>query len=215
MDFHFLADVRQVDGGTVGELRHIVVDSETREVRSLVAQQTGLDGHAVVVPIGTVDSADDDATYLHLTERQFRSLESFAYARNIAPPPAEVDPETWSSDIDEDVPGLPDVPDVPPVGAAAGISTIAFMPILEVTENVPEGSVVLSDTTMVQALDGQLGTLTHVHADDETRRVTAFDVQTRGVFVREVQVPADAVASLDPESLTVELTLARLLPPQE
>lgn len=207
MDFHLHCHVRQRNGLDAGELRHVVCDPETREVISLVVYEGGLDGRAVILPIGAVDSADDDAVYTELTGDQFDRLERYAYALNVAPPPADLDPDTVSSDqLQEPI----DVPDVPPVGAATGITSIAFTPILEIWRNVPAGSVILDDMTIVEASDGELGRVRHVLADDETRRVTGLVVEKGFIFTRDVEIPMDWVTNFGTERVALSVSKAEV-----
>jgi uncharacterized protein YrrD len=212
MDFHLHSDVRERDGLTVGELRHVVCDPETRQVISLVVQQSGVEGRAVIVPIGTVQSGDDDAVYLELDGGQFEALDSYAYARNVAPPPADVDPSTRSSDqLQEPI----DVPDVPPVGAASGITSIAFTPVLEIWRNVPDGSLIFDDGTVIEATDGEAGHLRHVLADDETRRLTGLVVEEGFFFTQEVEVRMECVSELTSERIRLTVGRSALEPPYE
>jgi len=202
MDFHIHSNVRGPDGDKLGELRHAVLDPDVRHVISLVVQETGLDGHAIVVPSDDVSSADDDAVYLTLSREQLDQLPRYAYGRNVAPPPADVDPETTSSDqVQEPI----DVPDVPPIGAAAGISSIAFTPIMEIRRNLPADAVVIDDHTVVAATDGEIGHVRHVLEDDETRRVTGFVVQKGFVFSHDVEVPIDWLAGVQGHRLVLRV----------
>lgn len=190
MDFHLLADVRQSDGGKLGELRHVVYRPDSGEVRSIVVQPTSGESGAVLVPISAVDTADDDAVYVRLSEDEFRALEPYAVGMNIAPPPAEYDPTNPSADLHEEP---VDVPNVPPVGAAEGITSIAFTPIMDVQRNIGEGEVVVGDRTMVRATDAELGHVEHVLVSDDTRRVTDFLVEKGVLFPQTVQVTVDWV----------------------
>jgi uncharacterized protein YrrD len=202
MDFHIHSDVRRTDGGKLGELRHVVLDPDVRHVISLVVQETGLDGHAVVVPSDDVDSADEDAVYLSLSREQLDQLPRYAYGRNVAPPPADLDPEVASSDqVQEPI----DVPDVPPVGAATGITSIAFTPIVEIRRNLPPEAVVIDDHTVVTATDGDIGHVRHVLEDDQTRRVTGFVVQKGLLFSHDVDVPIDWLAGVQGHRLALRI----------
>lgn len=195
MDFHLLADVRETAGPKLGELRHVVCDPGTRQVHSIVVKPSAADVGAVVVPIDAVDAADDDAVYLSLDEEEFTGLERYAFARNIAPPPAEYDPRNPSADEEQEP---IDVPDVPPVGAAEGITSIAYTPILEVQRNIPDADVVLDDTTTVHATDGDLGRVEHVLVSDDSLQVTGLIVEKGLLVQRSLEIPVEWVADMAP-----------------
>lgn len=195
MDFHLLSYVRQQDDGSqLGELRRVIYDPERRQLVSLIVQESDLAGHAVVVPMDVVAAADDDAVYVSLTLDQLRDLEPYAYAVNVAPPPADVDPRTHSADLDEE---LLDIPDVAPVGAADGITSIAFTPIMEVQRSIPEGAVPIDDATSVFAGDRDLGNVKRISVDDTSSEVSAFMVERGLIFTHAIEVPAEWVAGVE------------------
>jgi len=202
MDFHLFADVRQSDGGKLGELRHVIYDPQTRQVPSIVVQPTGPQGAAVIVPIGVVDAADDNGVYLSLSPEAFDALQPYAFGVNVAPPPAEYDPSTHTADLDEE---FVDVPNVPPVGAAEGITSIAYTPILEVQRNISADDLVIDDGTVVEALDGEIGRVEHVLVGDDTRQVTGFLVEKGALFPRSAQVPMDWVASIEGDRISLNV----------
>jgi uncharacterized protein YrrD len=206
MDFHLLRDVRQRDGGKLGELRHVVCDPNTQTVLSLVVQHVGLAGTAVVVPIGAVERSDEDAVYLTLFPEQFDRLEKYAYGQNVAPPPAEYDPSTVSEDFPQE---LLDVPNVPPVGAAEGITSIAFTPLIAAWLNVPEGSAVIDDATAVSAQDGDIGYVKHVLTDDQGN-VSGFVVEKGFLFTKDIEVPLSWVQELRSGSLDLNVSKAEV-----
>jgi uncharacterized protein YrrD len=202
MDFHIHGSVRQIDGRKLGELRHVVLDPDVRHVISLVVQESGFDGHAVIVSADDIDSADGTSVYLSLSREQLDQLPRFAYGRNVAPPPADVDSEVTSSDqAQEPV----DVPDVPPVGAAAGITSIGFTPIVEIRRNLPPDAIVVDDHTIVAATDGDIGHVRHVRQDDQTRQLTSFVVRKGFVFAHDVHIPIDWLAGVQGHRLMLRV----------
>src|SRR5438045_3955878 len=117
------ADVRQADGGKVGELTRLVFDPDSRVVASLVVQPNRGDLNELVVPGEVVQDADDQAAQLSVDQHTFDAFPPFEVDRNIAPPPDVAD---VTSDLIKDP---IDVPDVAPVGFATGVESIAFVPI--------------------------------------------------------------------------------------
>jgi uncharacterized protein YrrD len=196
MDFRLLADVWQRDGERLGELRHVVYDPAAKHVIALVVQQEGMSGHAVLLPAARITGTEPDGevTYTDLTPEQFKQLKPYAYGENIAPPPADIDPiDNRSADLDE---GIVEIPDVAPVGAAEGITTIAYTPLIEEVRNLPEGVVVIDDSTEVRATDGALGRAKHVLTSDNSMRVSGFIVERGHIFTHELEVPIDWVATI-------------------
>ena len=186
MEFRFGADIRDRGGNALGTLQRAIYDPGTQQVMALVATEGGLSERQVVIPIGVVDGTDDDAVTLELSRQQFAGLDDYvASARNIAPPP-NVD------NIDEDQITDPiDIPDVPPIGAATGVESIAFTPIIEETTNVPAVDQVLDTGTAVWATDGDVGQLRVLEVSDETNRIAAIVFGGGGNIAGSIEMPAD------------------------
>lgn len=202
MEFHLLSDVRQQDSGDIlGELRHLVYDPVQRRVQALVVQEARMGGHAVAVPWSAVAVADDDAVYLSLSSEEFDQLEPYAVGINVAPPPADLDPSTPSADFEQEP---IDVPDVAPVGAAEGITSIAFTPIIQEFARVPEGSVVLDDGTAVWTTDGEIGMVERIETGDDGT-VGALALEEHGLLATNITIPWDWVAEVEPGRINLSV----------
>jgi sporulation protein YlmC with PRC-barrel domain len=197
MEFHFGTAVEPSDGIRYGDLRRVVYDPETLEVVYLVVETADTDDDEILVPMGSIESADADIVQAALSTEQFDSLDQFAWSRNLAPPPnrdyADIDEE------DEIAPGT----ESPPVGAATGIESIAFTPIIEEEEYIPTGDGVIDADTEVWGTDGLLGKLRAVEVDDQTRRMASFTVREGTIFTHDVAVPVDWVDVIRPESIAL------------
>ena len=204
MQLQLGADVRQPDGGKLGELVRLVYDPVTRQVRSISVVRNRLDRGEVLVPIGVIQSADDEAALLDVTDDQLDTFEPFEQTHNLAPPPdvAEV-----SSDLIHDP---VDVPDVPPVGASTGVESIAFAPILEEDMNVPTGDQVLDRSTTIWATDDELGHLKAAWLDDQSGQVSAFLARRGIIFTHDTLVPIDLVQSVRSETIVLTVPSAAL-----
>lgn len=202
MDFRFGADIRGRGGDSLGTFQRAICDPATRQVVALVATEGGLAERQVVVPIGTVATSDDDSVTVELSRQQFAGLEDYvASARNIAPPP-NID------NLDDDQVTDPiDIPDVAPVGAATGIESIAFTPIIEEITNVPGVDQVLDSGTAVWATDGDVGQLRALEVSDETNRISAIIFGGGGNVAGSIELPADRIASV--QTGTIILTVDR------
>jgi uncharacterized protein YrrD len=204
MDLYIGADIRQRDGGKLAELSAVVFEPETLQVVSLVARGGVIDERNVVVPIGAVQWVDEDDIGLELTAEQFDTLENYEDVRFIAPPPT---PEDAAPDLITDP---IDVPDVAPVGAATGIESIAYTPIVEELPHVRPGDELTDGNTVVWATDGELGKVSRVVIDDETHRITGFVVREGTVFTHQVDVPLGVVSHLGTEEISVTVEKAAL-----
>jgi sporulation protein YlmC with PRC-barrel domain len=202
MFFHLGSGVRQREGQKLGELRRIGYDPETQQIAYLVVEHSGFEGPEVLVPIDAVQSADDDAVYLELSQEQFDGLEDYDDTRNIAPPP---DADHMAVDEIQD----PfDVPDVPPVGAATGIESIGFTPVVEETVHLPPGEQVIDSGSSVWATDGKIGHVRDVLVSDETDRITSLVVESGWLFLHDTEIPFEWVANVRPETIILNVDRA-------
>jgi uncharacterized protein YrrD len=203
MDLYFNATVEQRDGDTLGHLQAVVCDPETREVRDLVIEGARWGEGPVLVPIGAVDSADDDAVIVALTDEQYDNLDTFASISNVAPPPVADN----SADLEEEP---IDLPDVPPVGAATGVESIAFTPVIEEVPHIPADDEVLSRAATIYATDGELGHVRALTVDDQTRRVTHFLGEHGLIFPHDFDVPIDVVSAIRSETVMLSVSRAEI-----
>jgi uncharacterized protein YrrD len=204
MDFDFGADVRRPDGEKLGELRHVVYDPDTTQIVYLVVEHSGFEGREVLVPIGAVEGADDDAVTLELSRQQFDSLRDFVTDRNVAPPPDAAN--ITEDEITEPV----NVPDVPPVGAATGVESIAFTPIVQEIRHIPGRDEVIDGNSVVWATDGEVGKVRVVEMNDQTERITGFVVEKGLIFHHDLFVPIDWVENIRPEVIVLNVDQARV-----
>ncbi len=204
MQLQFGVDVRRPDGGKLGELRRAVFDPGTQQITAIVVLHNRLDGREIKVPIGVVGSADDESASLDVSEEQFDQFEDFATTRNVAPPPDAA--EVTSDLIDDPV----DVPDEPPIGAATGVESIAFIPIVEEVIHVPTGDQVLDSSTTVWATDAELGHLIQLRLADETNRVESLIVEHGFFFHRRTEVAFDLVENVLSETIVLSVPASEL-----
>ena len=196
------ADVRRPDGDRLGAVRGAIFDPATQQVMAMVVERAGLLGGDVVVPLGVVNSTDDEAVVLSVSREQFDSMRRVV-DRNVAPPPSQ----TYSG---EPVDGDLDVPDVPPVGAATGVESIAFTPVVEETLNVPPGDEVIEHDTTVWATDGELGQVRGIQVDDETHRLVGVSVEHGLIFQKDFEVPAQWVVSVRPDAIALSVSKSQV-----
>jgi hypothetical protein len=200
MDFRFGADVEDGNGVHLGTLSRAVYDPATGEIVAIACRRTEVVDREVLVPIGTVQSSEGDILYLELNDDQVDALDDFVVSRNVAPPP-----DPWSPEAVEHAEAS-DMPSVSPMGAAAGIESIAFTPIVEEGLDVPSGDQVLDETTAVWASDADIGRIGVVVGDDETRRLKSIVVT--GSLSADVEVPVSAIASIQTGTVVLKFSRA-------
>ncbi len=201
MEFHLGAQVRNPDGEVLGTLQRVVYQPESSQVVSLVVLHAGWSERQVFVLIGQVNRADDEAVEIGISAEQYDELDIYSETRNVAPPPDA--PEVSSDLVHEPM----DVPDVLPIGAATGVESIAFTPIIEELSYLLPGEEVIDHATVVWAIDGEVGRVSSVLVDDETMQLSGFQVQRGVVFTHFARVPMDWVENILPE--TIVLTVDR------
>jgi uncharacterized protein YrrD len=202
MEFHFGAQVQRNDGDRLGELTRVVFDPDSREIVFLVAQSAHLGEREVKIPLETVEETDDETVQVSMSEDEFEALEEYSSSRNTAPPPdrdfADIDDE------DELAPGT----ETPPIGAATGIESIAFIPIVEEDVYIPIGDGVIDRSTDVWATDGMVGNARAVTIDDSTRRIRQVLVRHGTIFTHEVTVPAEFIESVRTDAIVLNVDRA-------
>lgn len=203
MDFQFGAAVSSRDGVRLGDLHAVVFDRATGEVTSLVVDPSGLDADFRMMPIGAVDSADRMEIFAALSAEQFTELSRFAEVRNIAPPPVA---DNLMDDEENKEPET--VPDVPPIGAATGIESIAFTPIIQEETAVPAQDSVVDASFTVRATDGVVGQVHEVITDDQTNRITHLGVDRGTIFTHEVDIPAGWLREIGPDWIAISVDKA-------
>ncbi len=202
MDFQFGAAVSSRDGIRLGDLHKVVFDRATGEVTALVVDPDGIEADFRMMPIGAVNSADRMEIFVALSPDQFTALPRYAEVRNVAPPPLADNLE----DEENKEPEI--VPDVPPIGAATGVESIAFTPILQVETAVPSEDSVIDASFTVRATDGVVGQVHEVIADDDTNRITRLGVNRGTVFTDEVDIPAGWLREIGPDWIGISADMA-------
>ena len=186
-------------------MKHVIVDPNTKEVADVVLEQSGIMGRDVVVPIGAVNKAGRESVELALDKEQARALPDFILTKYETPPPDLVSAYPWAT-------GALIAQGMAPVGAAAGLESIAFAPIVDTTEQIPPGDVDLSPGTEVWATDGKIGSIRDVIVDEETRRIRGFVVEKGFLLHTDTEVSLDQVAQIAKDRVTLKDSKADLHP---
>jgi uncharacterized protein YrrD len=203
MNLQFGSQVLSGETQRLGELRGAVCEPEGGTVIALVCRSAHFGERELLVPLESVQFTDDVTVQLDMAEEEFESLQDYSSSRNVAPPPDRdhADPEGEE--------GLPPSTDVPPVGAATGIESIAFTPIVQESVYIPTGDEVLDGTTEVWATDGQVGTLRALTVLDGTGTIGGLLVREGTVFVHDIAVPGSAIAQIRSGAVVLSAPLAQ------
>ncbi|MGI8824155.1 MAG: PRC-barrel domain-containing protein [Chloroflexota bacterium] len=202
MNLHLGADVRQRGGDKFGELQGIVYDPQSHHVMALVVQQSGLAGEDTLVTARAISGTDMDGeeVYLNLTPDQFANMKPlYERSDNIAPPPDAAN--VVSNTVREPF----DIPDVPPLGAAVGVESIAFTPLIQEITNLRQQDVLVGRSTLVRAMDGDVGQVVRVFVDDDSGSMTGLVAERGLVFTHDVFVPMHTVASLNQDEIELNV----------
>jgi sporulation protein YlmC with PRC-barrel domain len=203
VDLLFGADVLRSNGDVLGTLDGAIYDPGTKQIVSLVVNLSGVEERRVLLPIGAVDSGDEDV-YVGLNDEQFNSLPPYVIMeRNVAPPP-----EAENIDQDEITDPI-DVADVLPVGAATGIESIAFTPIVSEVTTVASDQEALDASTPVFSPTEEVGVLRGLLLSDETDRIDFIRIDLDS-HSGALNVPASSILAIEDGVIRVEPERAAL-----
>jgi len=203
MQLQFDTDVLERSGEKVGSLEHIVLNPETLQIVYVSVQPSEMELDELLVPVGAIDSADDMEVQLAIDEDEFDSLKPFSTYYNIAPPPDTEETEE---------PGLPLVPAEPAIGAATGIESIAFTPILREQTVIPGQDVTIDRDTVAYAPDGEVGKVHRIDVSDETKRIVALVVKGGRLHEVDLDVPVEVVGEFTSDTVTLKVAQKDLRP---
>jgi len=200
MEFQLGADVRQREGQKLGELQGVVMEMATNQVMALVVQHGGIDSRDVLLTIRKVagDDGDGNVIYADVTQEEFDRLRDFTEQTVVALHPMASAPDQTDPDALLGA-GLM------PVGAATGIESISYTPMIEETYNTRPEDVVIDRATIVTATDGEIGKVASVQVDDESRRIQSFIAHRGLFFAHDAVVTIDEIAGFQPQEILLRV----------
>jgi uncharacterized protein YrrD len=199
MDLYLGVTVEAEDGDGLGYLQGTVHDAGTQEVHSLIVEGSRWDAGAVLMPLEAVQRADGDAVIVSLSSDQFDTLTPYSNFTNLAPPPVADN----AAEMEE---GIVDIPAVPPIGAAVGVESIGFTPIIDEEPNVSDDELIINRTTLIRAIDADIGHVRAVVVDDETRRLTALVAEQGLLFSDAVTIPMEWAATFNADTVVLSVS---------
>jgi uncharacterized protein YrrD len=211
MQFLKGTEVFTANGESVGTISRVVIDARTREITDLVVERGALFKDEKVVPIGLVDTENQEHITLRETNQNiddFLNYETTHYVPSdqIADEPSDtIERYYWYPPISFQFPAQ---------GILPGGSVVPDY-VRRTEAAIPEGRVAISDGAQVISADEKhIGNVEQILADAQTNNVTRL-VVGKGFFLKEHKlVPAFWVSRVDDEKiyLSVESSMFERLP---
>jgi sporulation protein YlmC with PRC-barrel domain len=204
VDYHIGAPIFDRNGERLGSLKHVVVDPSTSQVADIVLGESGLLGRDVIVPVSSVGQAEPDRVDLTLDREQAHALEDFVTTSYQAPPPGMFAGSPWVS-------GALITDGIGPVGAASGIESIAYTPVVDTIEQIPPGDVDVAPGTEVWATDGKIGHVRDIVTEEQTGKIRGLVVEGGRFFShKDYEVSLAQVAEIADDRVSLKMSKAEL-----
>lgn len=195
MDVDIGAHVNTRDRRHAGKVSRVVINPRTNEVIDLIVHRHKgvLDARDIVVPVDNVERATKGELQLRLLAAEMEKLPDFLETNYIPPPPEWFAPAPF-----------------PPGGILWPAGYAAPALIASEQENVPAGSVTLSEGTEVACPDGGIGVVDEVVSDPASQRVLGFIVRRGWLRTHGVFIPMEWVAEVKPDCVLLNRTKAEV-----
>ncbi len=177
MNLDIDTSIRFADGEEAGRIARVVLGPDGKEVQSVVMTTSELVSREVVVPAGMLSMVNGDVIQIDIAPEAITDLPDYSQTE------LAVDPGEWTSP-NAYAPGMAD----------AVFPASEMTPILPRTEyeNVPEGSIAVSEGTRVMCIDGTVGVVDEVVADEDGQ-LLAFIVRPDDESAPDFRVPMELV----------------------
>ncbi len=190
-------EILNADGDKVGELEHVVIDPDTKQVTHLVVKKGFLLSQDKVVPISLVMDANEETIKLYDFEGSFDDLDDYIELHYV---------RTKSSDTVEEYEDNLPLLYYPPTG----VRGMGFVPIIGISDemetkavkNTPSTTKSIKEGSSVLGLKGEhVGDVEEVIIEPTSDRVTHFVISKGIVFTDEKLIPATWVHGFDDDQL--------------
>ena len=187
-NFNLKARIQGKDG-ECGTLAGLVVDSEARVVTALIIQRGHLLAQRRVVPISTVQSAQEDDVYLSLGSYELDQYPEYRLVEFEEPivelnqkQPAEI---------------------VAPFGLHGVTEPTVPTRKLKVREGIGAGYKVIEPGMVLKNLDGKVGKAARVAVDGEHHSITYLVARRGLVFPEYLVIPVTMIDEVSEDSITL------------
>ena len=177
MNLDIDTSIRFKDGHEAGRIAQVILGADGKEAQSVVMTTSDLISRQVVVPVALLSMAPGDVVQIDVDPDSIDDLPNFQQEE------LAVNPAEWIS---------PNAYD--PASSNAPFPAGEIPPILPVVEyeNVPEGSIAVSEGTRVMCIDRSVGVVDEVVLD-ENDQLFAFIVRPDDEGAPDFRVPAELI----------------------
>lgn len=189
------------DGEHVGDVKHLILDPETEELKSLVVEHGMINRESKTVPAALVDQSDSKMVSLRISQEEFELLPDFISAEYTAPPPGYTVPLSY--------PGggllwpINYTPAAPPAGSSEAMMQEADRDRLR--ERDADNAVIDTDSDVMSRDGEKIGEVEALSMDTITGKPGRFVVRKGFFFTENLELPVSTIASLDDGIVTLNL----------
>jgi hypothetical protein len=177
MNLDIDTSIRFKDGREAGRIAQVILGPDGNEAENVVMITSDLVSRQIVVPVALLSMAPGDVVQIDVDPDAVADLPDFEQQE------LAVDPAEWNSPNAYD-PAAPNAPfpagEIPPI-----------LPVVEY-ENVPEGSIAVSEGTRVMCIDRSVGVVDEVVLD-ENDQLLAFIVRPDDPGAPDFRVPRELI----------------------
>jgi hypothetical protein len=177
MNLDIDTSIRFKDGREAGRIAQVILGPDGNEAENVVMITSDLVSRQIVVPVALLSMAPGDVVQIDVDPDAVADLPDFEQQE------LAVDPAEWNSPNAYD-PAAPKAPfpagEIPPI-----------LPVVEY-ENVPEGSIAVSEGTRVMCIDRSVGVVDEVVLD-ENDQLFAFIVRPDDEGAPDFRVPRELI----------------------
>ncbi len=213
------ASVYTADGKDVGKIDRVVLDPHTNEITHVVVRKGWLFTEDKVVPMGLIDSANEDQVRLRSDVEDLDDLPVFEETYYVSNDEMVDERMTGSAAAASAGPigYAPGLYWYPPMGAAwpgyyGGAYGRPLMNYVGRTEqNVPEGTVALKEGADVYSSDDEhVGKIEEVITNADLNRATHLLITEGWLFKEKRVIPVDRIRDVTEESIRLGVTSSAL-----
>ncbi|HKJ26101.1 MAG TPA: PRC-barrel domain-containing protein [Anaerolineales bacterium] len=213
MRFNYGVDIVNFEGEKVGELRHVIVNPDSKQVTHLVAQKGFLLPNDKVIPISLVMDANNDHIKLYDFEGTYDDLDDYVEAHFV-----KINRTDDAEEVEYDI-AVDPLLAYPPSGTMG----FGFVPVIrnsdgverKMVRNIPFDTNEITKGAPVLGLEGEhVGDVEEVIIEPQSDKVTHFVISKGMIFTDEKLIPSSWVKGFDDDQLklVVDSTLVENLP---
>lgn len=208
--------VRSQDGQDIGRVKYLVLDPPTGQVKKIVVEKGLFLPDDIELPVEALQTMEGKHILLRLTADEVKGCPRFDPSQYMGPPPEAPYPTIGSPfggflwplayPATSYMPGVYPVPIPLPQDVDSEGNPIPSE-VAQRERQADLANAVLSAGSDVVTQDGQkIGELDQVLFDSATGRPTALRVRKGILFHKEIEIPAERIASADDDVILLNIT---------